>query len=472
MAMEISMVLIIGAILLVVLLLLGLWSVLQHARGREFLLRFDTRLEEQSRRGELLFAQMTEQIRKTEDIVRSLDKDLREQQVSAHQNVVKELGESRQDQQRVIHELREALVERFGELREGIEQRQGEGLKILHETSQHGWESVQRQVAEALVRNAEEIGKRFELLTQSTDKRLQEISGQVDKRLAEGFEKTTATFADILTRLALIDEAQKKITELSTNVVNLQELLADRSSRGTFGEVQLGALVKNVLPESSFEFQHVLSNGKRVDCMLYLPAPTGNVPVDSKFPLENYRRMADPALSDPERKSAEKEFVRDVRTHISDIAGKYIIPNETADGAVMFVPAEAVFAEIHAHHPDLVEEAQRQRVWITSPTTMMAVLTTARAVLKDAATREQVHIIQRELGKLGEDFGRFQKRMDSLANHIRQAHEDADQVHASARKIASRFNKIEHMELDEIPVQALPAAGSDDLDNDSPEWPQ
>lgn len=301
-----------------------------------------------------------------------------------------------------------------------------------------------------------EVGKRVDALTESTDKRLKEISGQVEKRLAEGFDKTNKTFNDVVERLAKIDEAQKKITELSGNVVSLQEVLSDKRSRGAFGEVQLSALVRNMLPENAFSLQHTLSTGTRVDCMLFLPQPTGNVGVDAKFPLESYRTMTDLQTGPADKLTAERQFKQDLRKHIRDIADKYIIPGETAAGAVMFVPAEAVFAEIHAHHPDLVEEAQRANVWMTSPTTLMAVLTTARSVLKDEATRRQVHIIQDHLVRLNEDFTRFRGRMDKLATHIRQAHEDAQQVQTSAKKISGRFEKIEKVEIEQEASAALP----------------
>lgn len=331
-----------------------------------------------------------------------------------------------------------------------FDEHQIKSLKLLQESLQSGMSEIRQQVTAALNNYAEILGKQMEKLTSETDARLKEISGQVEKRLSEGFEKTTATFADVLKRLALIDEAQKKITELSSNVVSLQEVLADKRSRGAFGEVQLTSLIRNVMPENTFAFQHTLSNNKRADCILFLPEPTGNVVIDAKFPLENYRRITDIHLSENERYEAEGLFKQDIRKHIQDIADKYILPGETSDGAMMFIPAEAIFAEIHAHHPDLVEIAQKARVWMVSPTTMMAILTTARAVLKDAATRKQIHIIQEHLGMLGKDFERFQERMDALAKHIEQAHDDAQQVKTSSRKITSRFNKIEKVELENI----------------------
>ena len=320
-------------------------------------------------------------------------------------------------------------------------------IKILQETIHKGIQETRNHVKEALKDYAEELGKRVDNLTNTTDLRLKEINQQVEQRLAKGFEKTTETFSDVIKRLAFIDAAQKKITELSSNVVSLQEILSDKRSRGTFGEVQLSALIRNVLPEQNFSFQHTFSNGKRTDCVLFLPEPTGTIAIDAKFPLENFRLLIDSTLTDSERRSAEQQFKIDIRKHIQDIAEKYIIHGETADGAVMFIPAEAVFAEIHARYPDLVETAHRARVWLVSPTTMMAILTTSRAVLKDAATRQQLHIIQKHLNLLANDFERFQKRMDNLARHITQAHTDIEQVHTSAKKITERFGLIEQVEL-------------------------
>ena len=420
-----------------------------------------------------LSTQLTGRARDTENIVRNLDQDLRDRQAEGQQRLLEQLAESKQDQQGAIHELDQNLSKQFGELRQGLEQRHAQATETLQGTLQSRVDRVQEQVTNALQRSSEELGRRMEALTESTDSKLHEISGQVDRRLSEGFEKTTATFTDVVKRLALIDEAQKKITELSTNVVGLQEVLADRSARGIFGEVQLNALVRNVLPESSFKLQETLSNGNRVDCLLLLPGPTGNVPIDSKFPLENYRRKTNTELPAEERKAAESAFSKDIRKHIEDIAERYIHPPETSDGAMMFIPAEAVFAEIHGSHPDLVEEAYNKRVWMASPTTLMAVLTTARAVIKDAATREQVHIIRDHLARLGRDFGRFQRRMDNLKRHIDQAQEDVGEVHTSAQKITSRFGKIERLDLNEDlnDVEALPLLDAAEREADSEEPP-
>ncbi|MCW8933788.1 MAG: DNA recombination protein RmuC [Gammaproteobacteria bacterium] len=380
-------------------------------------------------------------------------------QITEMQNkILERSSEMQSKQERRIGELSHDLSEKFNynietlqsglnKHRESFDKRQLEALKIQQDNLTQGMSEVRKQVTDALLQNGNELGKKVDVLTRSTDDRLKEISGQVDKRLNEGFEKTTATFADVVKRLALIDEAQKKITELSVNVVSLQEVLADKRSRGAFGEVQLNSLVRNVMPENSFTFQHTLSNSSRVDCMLFLPNPSGSIGIDSKFPLESFRKIADVESSEIDRQLAEKQFKKDIKKHINDIAKKYIISGETSDGAVMFIPAEAVFAEIHAHHYDLVEEAQRARVWLVSPTTLMAVLTTARAVLKDSATRKQVHLIQEHLQVLSKDFSRFQNRMDNLSKHIEQASKDVDEVNTSARKISSRFEKIEKVEL-------------------------
>ncbi|MCG8323967.1 MAG: DNA recombination protein RmuC [Thiotrichales bacterium] len=386
--------------------------------------------------------------------------DLLEQQ---HQDTRQQITE-------LIVNLREKQVSSDSELREQLntlltghqtafEKRQTEAVKQLNESIQNGMTHSQKQINTHLDHNIEQLAKRVNQLTEKTERKLHEIGGLVEKRLNEGFRKTTETFADILKRLALIDEAQKKITELSSNVVSLQEVLADKRSRGAFGEVQLNALIANVMPESNYTTQYALPNNKVADCALFLPEPTGTILIDAKFPLESYRTMTDETLPEPERKAAEKQFKKDIQKHITDISEKYIIPGTTSDGAVMFIPAEAVFAEIQAHHPDLVEAAHTARVWMVSPTTLWATLNMARAVLKDAETREQVDIIKEHLGYLSKDFQRFQDRMDDLARHIKQAHDDVDKVNTSARKISNRFEKIEKLELENETPVTLPGEG-------------
>jgi DNA recombination protein RmuC len=318
--------------------------------------------------------------------------------------------------------------------------------KMLEKLAEQG--RADQELIQNSFRNATlNLATSIEALEKKVDGRLEQIGGKVNERLDEGFKKTNETFVSVMARLATIDEAQKKIDGLTTNVVSLQELLGDKRSRGAFGEVQLEGLVRNILSPQAYQMQYTLPNGTRADCVLMLPEPTGMVAVDSKFPLENYHRMFD-AASPAERLVAEKQFKADIKKHVDDIGSKYIIPEVTSDGAVMFIPAEAVFAEIHAHHSDIVDYAMQRRVWIVSPTTLMAVLNTARAVMKDVETRKQVHIIKDELGKLGKDFGRFDERMKKLAEHIRQANKDVDDVQISSRKITEQFAKIERVELD------------------------
>src|SRR5258705_64527 len=325
-----------------------------------------------------------------------------------------------------------------------LEQKHREMLKDLHAGLSQQGDRLGRNLADS-----------SERLSAKIDQRLDQIAGKVDERLEEGFKKTNETFVSVMQRLATIDEAQKKIESLTGSVVSLQELLGDKRSRGAFGEVQLEALVRNVLPPMAFELQYTLSNGMRVDCALRLPPPTGLVTVDSKFPLENYHRMFDREADEVERALAQKQFKADIRKHVDDIARKYIIAGETSDGAVMFIPAEAVFAEIHAYHTEVVEYAIGKRVWIVSPTTLMAVLNTARAVLKDVETRRHIPVIKEELGKLGADFARFHERLKKLADHIRQAHEDAAEVQASSRKISQRFLQIESAGIQEQPAATV-----------------
>jgi DNA recombination protein RmuC len=376
-------------------------------------------------------AMLVLQLSQTEEL--STSRETMSQRLSA---LVAEL-QSKHDELR--HELRSKHDELRHELLTQVLERLGEQSRAAQEQLQNTLHSVSQQLAATI-----------DTLTRTTDTRLEQISGKVSERLEEGFKKTNETFANVMARLATIDEAQRKIDGLTTNVVSLQELLGDKRSRGAYGEIQLEALVRNMLPPSAYEFQYTLAGGARVDCVLKLPEPTGTVSVDAKFPLENYHRMFDPVLPDAERSQAARLFRIDLRRHVDAICEKYIVPGETSDSAVMFVPAEAVFAEIHAHHAEVVDYAMQRRVWIVSPTTMMAVLNTARAVLKDVETRRQVHIIKDELSKLGKDFGRFDQRLRKLADHIRMAHQDTEDLKITGDKLTRRFVQIEKVDLDEL----------------------
>jgi DNA recombination protein RmuC len=357
------------------------------------------------------------------------------------QTISAQMGSHATVQNGQIENLRKSLDENLARLQD----QQRLGAKETRDTLEQRLERLQQDNAAKLEQMRQTVDEKLKVT-------LDQISTRVNERLEEGFKKTNETFVNVMQRLATIDEAQKKIETLTGSVVTLQELLGDKRSRGAFGEVQLEALVRNVLPPAGFQMQYTLSTGARVDCVLRLPEPTGLVCVDSKFPLENYKLMLDTQASDADRALAQKAFRVDVKKHIDAIASKYIIENETSDGAVMFVPAEAVFAEIHAYHAETVEYANAKRVWIVSPTTLMAVLNTARAVLKDVETRKQIHVIKEALARLGQDFRRFDERMKKLADHIRQAHDDATEVQVSSRKISQQFLKIEAAELDEVAI--------------------
>jgi DNA recombination protein RmuC len=307
-----------------------------------------------------------------------------------------------------------------------------------------------------------QLAQQAETMTKTVDGRLEQISGKVNERLDEGFKKTNETFTNVMARLAVIDEAQKKLDGLTTNVVSLQQVLSDKSARGAFGEVQLEALVRDTLPPGVYEFQAAVGAGReKADCVLTMPDGASKMAIDSKFPLSNYRVSIDATQPEASRSLARKQFATDVKKHINDIASKYIQPDANADAAVMFIPSEAVFAEIIGNHADVVAQAQTQRVWLTSPTNLMALLHIVRAMIRDAEMRKQTAVIKYELGKLGGDFGRFQDRMDKLATHIKQAHDDAEQVQISSRKITGHFERIKSVELDAPASETLPPPKSD-----------
>ncbi|MBL4613831.1 MAG: DNA recombination protein RmuC, partial [Magnetovibrio sp.] len=257
-------------------------------------------------------------------------------------------------------------------------------------------------------------------------------------------------------RLAVIDAAQKNLSELTDQMVGLQDILSNKQARGAFGEIQLNDLVSDILPPSAYTFQATLSNGKRADCLLRLPNPPGSIVIDSKFPLESYLKMQN-ADTDEARKTARRAFGTDIMNHVRAIADKYIVPGETAESALMFLPSEAVYAELHASLPEVVEKSYRARVWIVSPTTLMATLNTVRAVLKDAHMREQAGVIRGEVLKLLDDVGRLDKRVSNLQSHFNQAQKDIGEIQTSSGKIARRAERIEDVQLEDAkPTEQLP----------------
>ena len=293
------------------------------------------------------------------------------------------------------------------------------------------------------------------LMMRTLDERLNQVTQRVSESLNKQAVDTATTMGDLKERLAIIGKAQENITKLSADVISLQEVLSNKQARGAFGETQLADQVRNALPPSAYAFQVTLSNGARADCLLTLPNPPGCIAIDSKFPLESYRALRN-ARDDRAKLEARRSFAADVLKHVNDIASKYIIMGETADSALMFLPSEAVYAELHAELPEVVEKSHRARVYIVSPTTLMATLNTIRAVLKDAEMREQAGLIQREVAAMGDDVARLDTRVARLQQHFGQAEEDLRQIRISTEKVQKRAVKIQELDLDEIEADELP----------------
>lgn len=292
----------------------------------------------------------------------------------------------------------------------------------------------------------------FELLNKRIEERLNLINNKVQERLDVNFEKTNKTFNNVLERLTKIDEAQKKIDSLSTDIVSLQSILTDKKSRGTFGEVTLKHILNSIFGESNkiYELQKKFENGMMVDAVIYAPEPLGTIAIDSKFPLENYQNMTDKNISKIERETYEKKFKSDVKKHIDDIASKYIIPNVTSDQAFMFLPAEALFAEINAYHQDIIDYAYKKRVWLTSPTTLMSMLTVVQTVVHNIERDKYALVIQKELKALAIEFGRYKDRWDTLSKSIEKVSKDVKDVHITSEKITNRFESINKVEVDKL----------------------
>lgn len=295
---------------------------------------------------------------------------------------------------------------------------------------------------------AQAINEQRVAVLKMVDEKLLAVTKSVGEGLQQTTAKTNETLTDLRERLAKIDIAQQKISSLSEQVVSLQEVLSNKQARGAFGEIQLNDLVTAALPPNAYEFQCILGNAKRADCVLKLPNPPGKIVIDAKFPLESYQALRQ-AQNEGEKKEAERFFRASVLKHIKDIADKYIISGETAESALMFLPSEAIYAELHANFTDVVEVSYRSKVWIVSPTTLMATLNTVRAVLKDASMREQAGVIQKEVGVLIDDIGRLDERIESLSRHFKQAGDDIDNIKISSGKISRRIQKIEEIELGE-----------------------
>ena len=295
------------------------------------------------------------------------------------------------------------------------------------------------------------LNKDFMELSEKQDKRLLEMNEKVNERLDENFDKANKTFINVLERLSKIDEAQKKIDMLSKDIVSLQGILTDKKTRGIFGEVNLKHILVSVFGEKNdgvYDLQHKFDTGDIADCVLYAPEPLGTIAIDSKFPLENYRNMVDKNLSQSERDKYEKLFKTDVKKHIDAISSKYIIPGVTSDQAIMFLPAEAIFAEINAYHEDIIDYAYRKKVWITSPTTLISTLTVIEMLLKNIERDKYTSIIHEELNRLGVEFNRYKERWDKLSRSIDTVSRDVNDIHTTTEKITKRFDSISRVDID------------------------
>ena len=290
----------------------------------------------------------------------------------------------------------------------------------------------------------------FTKLNEQVERRLLAVNEKVNERLDQNFEKTNKTFVNVIERLSKIDEAQKKIETLSTDIVGLQSILTDKKTRGIFGEVNLKHILSNVFGEKNdaiYRLQYTLSTGVIADCVLFAPEPLGTIAIDSKFPLEHYQMMVDKKLSPQARDSYEKMFKQDMKKHIDAISSKYIIPGETADQAILFLPAEAIFAEINAYHSDIVEYAYKKRVWITSPTTLISTLTVIEMIIKNMERDKYTSIIHEELNKLGLEFARYRERWDKLSRSIQTVNKDVENVSITTEKISRKFDSINKVEV-------------------------
>lgn len=297
-----------------------------------------------------------------------------------------------------------------------------------------------------------EMNNDFNNLNEKMENRLNLINDKVNERLDQNFERTNKTFTSVLERLSKIDEAQKKIETLSTDIVSLQSILTDKKTRGIFGEVNLKHIMENVFGTNDkiYKLQCTLPNSTIADCVLYAPDPLGTIIIDSKFPLENYQMMVDKKLSASERAMHEKQFKIDVKKHIDAISSKYIINGVTSEQAIMFLPAEAIFAEINAYHSDILDYAYRKKVWITSPTTLISTLSVIEMIIKNIERDKYTKVIHEELNKLGIEFSRYKERWDKLAKSIQTVNKDVENVYITTEKISKKFDVINQVELNKL----------------------
>lgn len=293
----------------------------------------------------------------------------------------------------------------------------------------------------------------FTKLNEGVEKRLLLINDKVNERLDQNFEKTNKTFQNVIERLSRIDEAQKKIDNLSGDIISLQSILTDKKTRGIYGEVNLKHILVSVFGERNdniYRLQYTFSTGVIADSVLFAPEPLGTICIDSKFPLEHYQAMVDKRLTSEMRDKYEKMFRMDMKKHIDAIADKYIIPGETSNQAILFLPAEAIFAEINAYHTDIINYAYRKHVWITSPTTLVSTLTVIEMIIKNIERDKYTRVIHEELNKLGLEFSRYKERWDKLARSIQTVNKDVENVYITTDKITKKFESINRVDVNKL----------------------
>ena len=303
-----------------------------------------------------------------------------------------------------------------------------------------------------------DINKDFNGLNDRIERKLNLINQKVNEKLEDGFDKTNRTFTEVMNRLTRIDESQKKIDGLGNEIVSLENILTDKKSRGIFGEVNLYHILSSIFGEKNdkiYQTQYTLSNTTIADAIVFGPEPLGTICIDSKFPLENYRRLVEKGLTQVEREARSKAFDADVKKHIDAIASKYIINGETTDQAIMFLPAEAIFAEINAYHPNIVKYAASKKVWITSPTTLMSLLTIIQSVLMGMERDKYTSVIHEELNKLGIEFGRYKERWDKLSRTIQTVNNDVENIHKTTEKITKRFDSINNVKIEDNNIKMI-----------------
>ena len=320
------------------------------------------------------------------------------------------------------------------------------GSNNLVDSGTEQLKASQAELAGRLAQLSEDSRKSQAELAKVISERMDKMSHRMGDNLKNSAESTAKSFGEIQTRLKVIDEAQDNIKKLGGDIVGLQDILSDKQERGYFGETQMEDLVRNTLPPNAYKFQATLSNNTRPDCLIKLPKPHGDIVLDCKFPLEGYKAFL--AAKDSDKAALRKSFAIDVLKHVHAISEKYMIPGETSDQAMMFLPSEAVYAELHANFPDIIEKSHKARVWIVSPTTLMATLHTARAVLKDAKMQEQAGLIQAEVGKMLKDVLRLDDRVGKLAKHFDQAERDIKDIQTSTSKITKKATQIKDVEMD------------------------